>query len=186
MNTLVTSALSSSLSLAFTLPDWLGFLPEWDSVTTALLYTAAVLCFMVGILGCVLPYPGHAFIVLGMVLWAWGASAWPGWGQWSLQAALAVLGSFTDSIFALMGAKRFGCSRAAFWCSALGMLVGMFFFPIGLFLGPFLGAFIGEFLLARRSFDASTRSGIGALLGTFVGMGAKFIVAAVMLLIFFW
>lgn len=192
MNSLCSTAVFLSLlPIAWGMPEWLAWpdwltWPEWGTVTSGLLYITAVLCFMVGILGCVLPYPGHAFIVVGLVLWAWGNGApWPSWWMWALQVVLAAFGSFTDSIFALLGAKRFGCSRAAFWCSALGMIVGMFFLPLGLFLGPFLGAFAGELIVARRSLGDSTRSGAGALIGAFVGMGAKFVVAGVMLVIFF-
>ena len=143
------------------------------------------MAFIAGVLGCVLPYPGHAFIIGGCVLWAYASETVTSVWMWALLALLALLGSFADNIFALLGAKRYGCSRAAFWCSLLGIIVGVFFMPLGLFLGPFLGAFLGEMLFAQRSVGASAKSGLGALIGTLVGMGAKFIIAGMMLVIFF-
>lgn len=151
-----------------------------------LLYLAAIAIFVVGVMGCVLPYPGHAFIVVGCALWAYAAGEpYPGAWLWVTLVLLALLGSFADNIFALLGAKRYGCSRAAFWCSALGILVGLFFMPFGLVLGPFLGAFIGEMVFAKRSLGESTKSGFGTLVGVLVGMGVKFVVAGIMLLLFF-
>lgn len=153
---------------------------------SSLLYVAAVVAFVAGVLGCVLPYPGHAFIVGGCALWAWAGGAQQSVWLWAALVALALVGSFADNIFALLGAKRFGCSRAAFWCSIAGIIVGLFFFPFGLLVGPFVGAFAGETLLARRSVKESLRSGLGALLGTLVGMVSKFIIAGAMLILFFW
>lgn len=164
-----------------------AWLPTWAELGSLLLYAVAILLFVVGALGCVLPYPGTLLVFCGCVCWAFGqegapASAW----VWMSMGALALLGCFTDTIFSLLGAKRFGCSRTAFWCSALGLFVGAFFFPLGIILGPFLGAFIGELALARRGVDESAKSGVGALLGALVGMAAKFAIAVLILLIFFW
>lgn len=168
--------------------EWWGLLPAWGDVLGWLLYALALVLFVAGVLGCVLPYPGTLLVLGGCVVWVWaggGAGACPGAGLWALLGVLALLGCFTDSIFSLLGAKRFGCSRAAFWCSAVGLFVGAFFFPIGLILGPFLGAFLGELALARRGVDASARSGVGAVLGALAGMGAKFVIAGLILLLFF-
>lgn len=165
----------------FSLGDWGGSLLGW------LQYALAVGLFAAGALGCVLPYPGTLVALGGCICWAIARGVpYPAAWVWVVLGLLALLGCFTDSIFALLGAKRFGCSRAAFWCSALGLFIGAFFFPFGLLLGPFLGAFLGELLLAQRSVGESTKSGAGALLGALLGMGAKFVVLGVMLLLFFW
>ena len=163
--------------------EWLA-LPDWGSM---LLYAAACLLFIVGIIGCILPYPGHAIIICACALWAYTrGEPYPGVGTWVTLALLALPGSFADNICALLGAKRYGCSRAAIWCSMLGIIVGLFFFPIGLLLGPFCGAFLGELVFAKRNLQDSTRSGFGALLGTLAGTLVKFIIAGLMILIFFW
>ncbi len=166
--------------------DW-SLLFSWSSLTSSVLYLLAVVCFLLGILGCALPYPGHAVLLGGCILFAWageGNNA-PVW-VWIVESLLAVLGSFTDNLFALAGAKRFGCGSHALWCSALGMILGgLFFFPLGLLIGPFLGAFLCEWLYVRKDLPSSVRSGTGALLGALLGIAAKFVVAASMLVLFF-
>ena len=165
------------------LTDWL---PTWGATVPWLAVAGAMICFIAGMLGCMLPYPGHIVLLSGCALWSYGrGTPDPAIWVWVLLAVLAILGSFADTLFALAGAKRFGCSRAAFWGSAIGMVVGMFFFPIGLVAGPFLGAFAGELFVARRSVGDSAVSGTGALIGMLIGTGVKFVVAAIMLLIFF-
>ena len=153
---------------------------------SGILYAAACVLYVLGILGCVLPYPGHPVIIAGCALWAWaGGEPYPSLWLWIVLSLLAVVGTFADNICALLGARRYGCSRAALWCSIIGIIAGViFFFPIGLLAGPFLGAFLGELLITRRSVGASARSGLGALLGTLIGMLVKFIIAAAMLIIF--
>lgn len=172
--------------MAILAADWLSLLPTWGSVCSGVLYLAATLLFALGALGCVLPYPGHFVLLGGCILWAYNAGApYPAAALWVALTLLAIVGSFADNIFALLGAKRYGCSKAAIWCSLLGIIIGVGFFPIGIFLGPFLGAFLGEVLISRRSLGDSTRSGVGVLLGTLAGMLAKFIIAGSMLLLFF-
>ncbi len=166
--------------------DWSSlFNPEY--LTSGVLYLLAVVCFLAGILGCALPYPGHAVLLLGCILFAWAGkgSTIPAW-VWVVESLLAVLGSFTDNLFALVGAKRFGCGSSALWCSALGMFLGgIFFFPIGLLVGPFLGAFLCEWVYVRKDLTSSLKSGTGALVGALLGIIAKFVVAAGMLILFF-
>ena len=87
---------------------------------------------------------------------------------------------------AMVGARRFGSSSAAILCSGLGMIIGgILFFPIGLLLGPFLGALVCELVYARKTMQASVKSGLGALIGAILGIMAKFAVGGVMLGIFF-
>ena len=166
--------------------DWASLF-SWDSVSGSLLYVLAILLFLLGILGCALPYPGHAVLLGGCVAYACAQGApYPAWWLWGTLGLLALLGSFTDTLLSMVGAKRYGCGAAAIWCSALGMIVGgIFFFPIGLLIGPLLGAFLCELTFARKSLKASIKSGTGALLGAIWGTLAKFVVALLMLLLFF-
>ena len=167
--------------------DWSGVL-SWDSVSGSLLYALAVVLFLLGFLGCALPYPGHLVLLGGCVAWTFAREApMPGWGVWTMLVLLALLGSFTDNLMAMVGARRFGSSSAAIWCSGLGMIIGgIFLFPVGLLLGPFLGALICELAYARKTMKDSVKSGLGALIGAISGILAKFVVGAIMLGIFFY
>lgn len=162
-------------------------MPTWGAIGAGLVYVLAALLMAAGALGCVLPYPGTLLGLVGCICWALaGGEPYPPAWVWVALSLLALLGSFVDNLFALMGAKRFGSSRAATWCSVLGLFVGSFYFPVGIILGPFLGAFLAELLISRRNVGASTYSGIGALLGSLMGMVAKLLILGIMLGIFFW
>lgn len=167
--------------------DWSSIF-SWDSVSGSLLYALAVILFLLGFLGCALPYPGHLVLLGGCVAWAFAQEApMPGWGIWTLLVLLALLGSFTDNLMAMVGARRFGSSSAAILCSGLGMIIGgIFLFPFGLVLGPFLGALVCELAYARKTMKDSIISGLGALIGAIFGIFAKFVVGAIMLVIFFY
>ena len=127
-------------------------------------YCLGGLLLLVGFVGCivpVLPGPVCALLALGALLPT--AAALP---MGLLAAACAVTAAVLvlDYVVPALGAKKFDCSRwGVFGCLA-GTLVGVFFFPWGLVLGPFLGAFAGE-LVAGKSGSAAFRGGFGALLG---------------------
>ena len=100
--------------------DWAGLF-SWDSVTGSLLYTLAFVLFLLGVLGCALPYPGHLVLLGGCVVYAWAAGEpYPPVWLWTVLGILTLVGSFTDTLLAMVGAKRYGCGSAALWCSALG------------------------------------------------------------------
>lgn len=149
------------------------------------MYVLAFLLLLTGLAGCVLPYPGHLFVLLGLICYAVGLGDTElGWWIWGFLAMLTVLGMLVDNIATLMGAKCFGCSRAAVWMSLLGFLIGCFFFPLGLIIGPFLGALIAELLIAKRDLKQSSVSGLGAVLGVVAGIYAKILIAVVMVIWF--
>ena len=54
----------------------------------------------------------------------------------------------------------------------VGTLVGIFFVPWGILVGPFAGAVVGE-LIAGKKFASSLKGGFGALLGFIFGVALK-------------
>ncbi|MDO5471386.1 MAG: DUF456 domain-containing protein [Akkermansia sp.] len=149
------------------------------------LYIAAVLCYLAGFLGAVLPYPGCFVALGGSVCYALAAGEpYPAWWVWLILALLATFGTLADNLTTALGAKKFGGSKQAFWGSMLGLFVGAFFiFPFGIIIGPFLGAFIAEVILVRKNAKDSAKSGFGAMLGMLAGVLAKVVVTAVMLVV---
>ena len=77
-----------------------------------------------------------------------------------------------DYFVPLLGAKYSGGSRWGERGCLAGTLVGLFFMPWGIILGPFLGAFIGELLGGRETKEA-LRSGLGSLVGFLLGTVVK-------------
>ena len=94
--------------------------------------------------------------------------------------AATIVVSILDYVIPMVGAKRFNCSKFGTWGAAIGTIVGLFFFPLGLILGPFLGAFIVE-LLVKKSVPAAALGGLGALLGFLASVFIKILLCAGML-----
>src|SRR5690349_13782396 len=104
-------------------------------------YIVAAILTVVGVIGTILPMlPGVPLVFAGLALAAWV----DGFRQVS-GLTVAILGMLTlmamaiDFAASAFGTKIAGASRWAFFGAALGAIVGLFFGPIGLFLGPFVG-----------------------------------------------
>ena len=82
-----------------------------------------------------------------------------------------------DYVVPALGAKKFDCSKWGVFGCMVGTIVGIFFAPFGIILGPFLGAVAGE-LVAGKALSAAMRGGIGALLGFLAGVVLKFAACA--------
>ena len=162
----------------------------WESIINigadGLLYTLACILCAVGLVGCVLPFPGHLF-VLGACVCASLAHGepYPAWWMWGILVVLVALGMTVDTLCSMAGAKTFGGSKAAMWGVIPGVIVGAFFAPIGLFVGPFLGAFLAEIVIMRKELGKSAVSGVGATLGYIAGVLTRTAVAIIMLLFYF-
>ena len=142
----------------------------------------ASLFFLIALVGTLLPIlPGAPLIILGMLVYGLIA----GFGNLRFSffliqvlLALAVIG--VDYLFTAMGSRYFGGSKAAPWGAAVGLLIGLFFFPIGLLIGPFLGAALADLLVKRRT-DQAIKSGIGASLGFLSALPIKLIIETAMI-----
>ena len=149
------------------------------------MYVAALVLFIAGFLGAVLPYPGCLVALGGSVCYAVAAGApYPAWWFWVLMLALAVFGTLVDNITTALGARKFGGSKQAFWGSMIGLFVGAFIvFPFGIIIGPFLGAFVAELHFQKKNAKDSAKSGLGATLGLLAGVLAKMLIVGVMLIL---
>jgi uncharacterized protein YqgC (DUF456 family) len=107
-----------------------------------------------------------------------------GWWTLGLLSVLTVLAHAVDFGAGALGAKKFGASRWGALGGLAGGLVGLFFFPIGLFVGPVIGVLSAEILFARKALLPAARSSWGTLLGTMAGMIGKIIIDVAMVVIF--
>lgn len=142
----------------------------------------ASIFFLTGLVGTLLPVmPGAPVIWLGMLVYGFIAG-FENLGNYFflLQALLALSVMGVDYLFTALGSRYFGGSKAALWGAAGGLLVGLFFFPVGLLLGPFIGAAMAD-ILFRRNADQAVRSGIGASLGFWSALPIKLALEAVMI-----
>jgi uncharacterized protein len=148
---------------------------------TMMIWIAAVVLIVIGILGLVLPaLPGAPLVFLGALLAAWAEDfAYLGTGSLVLLGALAVLAVVIDFIASAYGVRRYGASGRAMLGAAVGAIAGLPFGIAGVLLGPFIGATLGELSL-RRSLGAASRAGIGATIGLVLGTAAKLAIAVAM------
>jgi len=76
--------------------------------------------------------------------------------------------------------KATGGHKAASRGATIGLILGIFFTPIGMILGSLIGAFIGEFLFAKSGAWTSFKATIGTFLGFITGTLMKLVVSAAM------
>lgn len=147
----------------------------------------AVILFIVGVLGTILPaLPGATMIWLGMLVYGFFTDfqnlPWTFYVGQGLAVALIFL---IDYLAGIWGVKRYGGSREAVWGSILGAFLGVFALgPFGLIFGPFIGAVIGE-LYRKSSLNKALEVGIGTIIGFLGGSFIKLAIEAVMIVWFF-
>lgn len=159
----------------------------WDGVgaTGAWLVTGCLL--LAGLVGCFIPViPGHLLILMAVI--AYRLMMGPGAGiQWWGFAVLVVLltaSQIFEWLSGAAGAKWFGGTRWGAGGAFVGGIVGMFFMPFGLILGPLLGAYAFEALFAKKETKPAIKSGVGSAVGTLAGLIVKVIVGVLMILWF--
>ena len=110
-----------------------------------LLIILGILCLIVGLAGCILPMiPGPPVAYAGLLLLHLTDKAQFSTTQLLLWLAAVVLVQILDYFVPMLGSKYSGGSRWGTRGCLIGTIVGLFFMPWGIILGPFLGAFAGE------------------------------------------
>lgn len=145
----------------------------------------AVVLTAVGLLGCVLPgLPGPPLNLAAMLLlqWKWGVFSN---GYVIAMAVLTAVVLILDYLIPIWGAKYFGATRQGVRGSIVGMVIGIFFSPLGMMAGILIGAIMGDMAAGRNPSDA-LRSGAGTLAGVLAGMALKISNALLLAVPVFW
>ena len=147
----------------------------------------SVLIIIVGIAGCILPViPGPPLTFAGVLVAQLTKFADLSFNTLFFLGVLAVVVQVLDYIVPAWGAKKFGGSRAGVWGSVIGLIIGIFFLPLGPFGivgilgGPFCGALVGEIMAGKKSdkaFRAAFGTFIGFVTGTLMKLATSFIIA---------
>jgi len=155
-----------------------SFTPNYSNrgaTLTIALIILGLLCALIGLAGCILPViPGPALSFLALIILSFAKN----WEPFSatfliIMAGLAILVTLLDYVVPVFGAKKYGASKSGVWCSMIGMLIGVLFFPPwGMLIGAFVGAIAGE-LLAGKEGKKSLRAAWGVFLGNVVSIGLK-------------
>ncbi len=148
----------------------------------------AILLGIFGIIGSFLPaLPGPPLSWVGLfLLYLWGNGANSNGDAMSTKflliwLAITIIVTIIDYIVPAWFTKKFGGSKYASGGAIAGLILGVFFTPLGMILGSMLGAFLAELLFAQKNAGESFKSAIGALLGFIFGTGIKLIVSGIML-----
>ena len=151
---------------------------------TIFLITLAVVCLLTGLAGCVIPVlPGPPISYLGILFLHFSKEY-----DYSLTAllvllALVIVVTVLDYVIPMLGSKYLGAGKWGSAGSFIGTIIGLFFLPWGLIVGPFLGAFIGEKISGKGWHDAFV-AGTGSLVGFIVGTLIKVLLCLYMIWIF--
>ena len=154
------------------------------------LLVLGIIFLLSGIAGSIVPLiPGPPLSFIGMLLLRFTAYVEPSKTEaynnllW-IFASVTLIVVIMDYVVPIWWTSKFGGSKAGVWGATIGVIIGLFFGPVGLIAGPFCGAVIGE-LVAGRSHKASLRSGIGSLAGFVFGVALKLSASFLMSFYFF-
>ena len=129
-----------------------------------------IFLWLLGLAGVIIPFlPGPTLVMASA--WAYFVLAphpYPWWVA-AIATAIWAIGSLLDALASLLGAKVMGSSKWGLLGATIGLLAGLFFFPIGLIIGPLAGAFAAELFFARKDLLTSGKVGIGAGMGILIG-----------------
>jgi len=146
------------------------------------------LLVLIGFLGSFLPVlPGPPISWAGLLLLKWTSFIGDnpeGYHKvlWIL-LFFVVLVTLLDYIVPIWGTKKYGGSKRGVWGATIGVVVGLFFGPLGIIIGPFLGAYIGEISLGKKSNEA-LRAAWGSFVGFMMGVGLKLMTCGTILFFF--
>ena len=152
-------------------------------MSAALWWTLTLALMLIGLAGTVVPLLPGTTVILGAAIlhhFMLGEARSVGWWTIAGLAVLTVISYVLDILSGSLGAKWFGATRWGAFGGIVGAIVGMFFFPWGLFLGPMIGVLLCE-LLGGKGLLPAGKTTWGTLLGTTAGMVSKLALAAVMI-----
>lgn len=145
------------------------------------LAVVAALCLLAGLAGCILPVlPGVPLAYIGLLLLQLTDRVQFSTAFLLIWAGVTVLVQVLDYVVPAWGTRRFGGSKLGVWGSTVGLLVGMFFGPWGIVLGPFLGALLFE-LFDGKALKAAVKAGFGSFVGLLGGTILKLICCGMMI-----
>ena len=148
----------------------------------------AIFLGLLGIIGCVLPViPGPPIGWLGMlVLYFWGKGTDAAGNSMSTRlliiwCIIMVVVTILDYIVPSYLTKVSGGSKYASRGALAGVLIGLFFAPLGIIIGPMIGAFICEAAFSGKKAGQSVVPALGAFAGFVCGTLLKLITCGFMM-----
>jgi uncharacterized protein YqgC (DUF456 family) len=161
----------------------------WGGVGIGAAWVVTASLLVAGAVGCVLPVlPGHLILIIAAVahrLMLGREGSGLEWWSFVILVGLAAISQTFETLSGAAGSKWFGGTRWGALGALVGSIVGMFFMPFGLLVGPLAGAFACEIAVARKHPKPAAISGVGSVVGTLAGMAAKIVIGVMMIGWFF-
>jgi uncharacterized protein YqgC (DUF456 family) len=161
----------------------------WSGVGTGAAWLVTISLIIAGLVGCVLPVlPGHLILLIAAIahrLFLGREGSGLEWWSFVILALLMAISQTFEFVSGAAGTKWFGGTRWGALGAFIGSIVGLFFMPFGLLLGPLIGAFAAEMLVARKKPTFAASSGMGSVVGTLAGMAMKIVIGILMIGWFF-
>jgi uncharacterized protein len=152
-----------------------------------ILVILGLICCIIGFFGSFLPaLPGPPISWLGLLLLYFTSFVQMNYWVLGITFLLTVAISILDYTIPAKGAKKFGGTKYGIWGTNIGLIIGLFFPPIGFIIGLFLGAFIGELIYNAQDKKGALKAAFGAFLGFLVSSFMKFTVCLSFLILFVW
>ena len=140
------------------------------------LLVLAGICLIVGLVGSFLPVlPGVTLGYVGILLVHFTDCIQFSSAFIYICLVVVIAVQVLDYFVPIWGTRKFGGSKKGMQGSFIGSIVGMFFGPLGVILGPFVGAILGELSEGKKRNEAF-RAGWGAFVGFLLGTGIKLFV----------
>lgn len=136
---------------------------------------------LTAIVGCIIPaIPGPLLGYAGIIVLHLTQRVEFQTKELVILAIATVLSIVLDYAMGPYMTKKFGGTKFGVIGSVIGLIIGLFFGPLGIIVGPFIGAVGGE-LINDKDTNRALKSGLGSFIGFLVTTGFKLIVCGIFL-----
>lgn len=139
-----------------------------------LLITIGTILIITGLIGCFVPIiPGPPLSWLGILSIYVTDNSTISTSFLILWLVISLIAAGLDYLIPIWGTKKFGGTKMGVRGSIAGLVVGLFFPPIGIIVGPFLGALVAELIHDAHDTEKAFKSAFGSFIGFLLGTGLK-------------
>lgn len=144
-----------------------------------------LICCVIGVLGSFLPVlPGPILSWVGLLLLYLTQRVENNYWVLGFTLVVTLVISVLDYVIPAKGTKHFGGTKYGIWGTNIGLIVGLFFPPLGFIIGPFVGAFVGEMIYNSQDKNAAFKAALGSFIGFLASTFMKFMVCLSFLVVY--
>lgn len=164
---------------------YIKFLNKFITFMDILLVILGLICCIVGLFGSFLPaLPGPTISWVGLLILYLTKIVPMNYWILGITFFLTIAITILDYIIPAKGTKKFGGTKYGIWGTNIGLIIGLFFPPIGFIIGLFLGAFIGELIYNSKDKKGALKAAFGAFIGFLVSSFMKFMLCLSFLVLY--